>query len=128
MAGGVDHGNVQPRKAQLIPLAVGVGIVQRPRRQLGRHTQIFPAEVDLTPGFGGNVLYAAHMVKVPVGQQHGFHGQAQAVHLIQYRFRVISGVDNAAGFGAVMVDDIAVGLIRAQGQGVNVQHKVTSFV
>ena len=68
MAGGADDANRQPRKVQGIPLAVGLGVVERPRRYLGRQGQLVGAEVDVAAGLGGDLLHAAHVVKMPVGQ------------------------------------------------------------
>ena len=128
MAGGADDGDRQPRKMQGIPLAVGFGIVERPRRHLGRHGQLVGAEIDRAAGLGGDLLYAAHMVKVPVGQQNRFHGQSQSLHLAQHLFRGVAGVDDTAGLRRTVVDDVAVGSVIPKGQRVNVQHTITYFL
>ena len=64
---------------------------------------------------------------MPVGQQNRLHGQPQGVHLVQNLLRGVAGVDDAAGFGRAVVDDIAVGSVSPKGQRVNVQHKITYF-
>ena len=76
-------------------------------------------------GLGGDLPYAAHVVKVPVGQQDRFHGQPQRVHLAQNLFRGVAGVDDTAGLRRTVVDDIAVGSVSPKGQRVNVQHTIT---
>ena len=98
MAGGADNGDCQPREVQGVPFAVGFGIVKRPRRHLGRHGQLVGAEIDVAAGLGGDLLYAAHVVKMSVGQENRFHGQPQSLHLAQHLFRGVAGVDDAAGF------------------------------
>ena len=125
MAGGADDGNRQPRKVQGVPFVVGFGIVERPRRHLGRQGQLVGAEIDVAAGLGGDLLYAAHVVKVPVGQQNRFHGQPQGVHLVQNLLRGVAGVDDTAGLRRTVVDDVAVGSVSPKGQRVNVQHTIT---
>ena len=124
MTGGVEDGDFQPRQMQGVSFAIGFGIVQSPGGHHGRQGQVIGANVDSAAGLGGDGFYTAHMVKVPVGQQNGLHRQTQFVRRVQHLLRLIAGVDDTAGFAVRLMDDVAVGLISAQSEGMDFQHRI----
>ena len=122
VARGVEHGNVQPRQMELRAFGVGIRIVERPGGQLGGHSQILRAEVNRAARVRCQLPDGTNVVKMPVGQQDGLQRQSQFAELVQNGVGLIAGVDDTAGSTFLVVNDVAVGLISPQCQGVHVQH------
>ena len=126
MAGGADNGNRQPREVQGIPprrrfwysraAPPSSGAAWSARRRRDRRRS---RSRRRSP-------YAAHMVKMSVGQQDRFHGQPQSLPPRSAPFPGgVAGVDDTAGLRRTVVDDVAVGSVSPKGQRVNVQHTIT---
>ena len=123
MSRGLQDGDIQPREVQLGALSVGLGVVELPGGELGRHGQILGAEVNLAARVRRQLPDSAYMVKVPVGQQDRFQRQPQLAELVQNGVGLIARVDDAAEGTFFVVDDVAVDLIGPQSQGVHFQHR-----
>ena len=126
MAGGVKDMDVKPGDVQQRTLGVGVGVVKLSRGKHGRQQGIFRAKEHPAAGIGGQIPHRTHMVKMTVGQQNGFESQPQGFHFGQDGIRLIARIDDTAGSGSVIVDDVGVGLVQAKGKFVDFEHKFIS--
>jgi hypothetical protein len=75
-----------------------------------------------TAGVLHQLFHAAYVVKMAMGEQNGFHSQILCLEEFPQLGKILAGIDDGADLGSFFMNDKAVGLQRAQGERVDLDH------
>ena len=114
VAGGMENADLQTCYLDAAISGVQIRVIQRAIGHGAGKGQLLLLEEYPAIGIRCNLAHSAHMVKVTMGQQNSIEGQTQFIQLFQNGVCLITGVDDTAGFGIFLVDDVGIGLISNQ--------------
>ena len=125
VAWGFQHQGIHSGKGHPVAIGIGVGIVKGSRRQHGGQGQLLGVQIDPAAGLRRQVPDSPHVVKVAVGQSNDGKLQALLFEKGQNDLRLIARVDDQTLLGPFRPDNVAVGLVVSQWEGVNLKHTHT---